>query len=185
MGLSLTDYRASVEAPIVADRIILGMLCCSTGYCGTDSTEVHWFEAGENLEEFAREQAIENASSFGFEGDTVCMACGEVSSSGVACDSCDSDDLEWQDNDDVCGVIYLFNPLHHMGYHSGGGDETHIVNLLFDAGLLRQEEDSIIANTLGIVGAMAGERSVIIPSVDKFLRADSTRYGTFTRIVWE
>ncbi|ATS93995.1 hypothetical protein P13BB106kb_p011 [Pectobacterium phage DU_PP_V] len=185
MGLSSTDYRNSVSAPSIADRPLIGLLVCTTGYCGSDSMELIGFAAGENLDEFAHEQAIENASSFGYEGDNVCIECGEVSGSDTSCDSCGSDDLEWQENDNVCGTIYLFNPSYHMGYTAGGDDESALVRQMFAIDMLVQDGSLIRANTSMIVNGMAGEHNDIIRLVDGFIRSASYLYGTFTRIVWE
>ncbi|WCX68699.1 hypothetical protein [Salmonella phage GSW6] len=103
-GLSLEDVsKANHDMIILAD--------CYTGYCGEGWTEEYFVPAGCDLDAFAQEQAYDNASRFGSDGEE------------------DEETGEWIENDNVGASLYHYQ-LSRSGIYVNGGDPINTVTKL-------------------------------------------------------
>lgn len=184
MGLSNSDYRHSVSIEDKPPHTVIALLSLQTGYCGSDSTEITYFVAGEDVLQRVHEEAIEHAASYGYEGEEVCHDCGG-NPSDCECDA----GSEWVPNENAQGTAYHFDPRYHMGYTAGGGDEGALLDVLIEAGIATLDGVTLTVDTQALGFAMAGDSKENIRLVDGFLQAaisdtPSAPYGSVTQIVW-
>lgn len=115
-----------------AHRPIIAFIKCYTGFVGSESTDVVFFDTGYNIDETARELAVENAQSHGYEGSYECPDCGNTSEEDAHCSDC-GQEMDWEENDGVQGCAYLFALSYHPA-RIGGFSWSEIIRLLIDAG---------------------------------------------------
>lgn len=101
-------YGFSLGEVSTAKHDMIILVDCHTGYCGEGWTEEHFVPAGCNLDAFAQEMAIDNASRFGSDGYE------------------DEETGEWYENENVYASLYHYQ-LSKSGTYVNGGDPINSV----------------------------------------------------------
>lgn len=125
-------YKGEIALEGKAQRPIIAFIKCYTGFVGSESTDVVFFDTGYDIDEVAREMSLENAQSHGYEGEYECTECGVISDDESTCAECGAA-CEWEENDGVQGCAYIFTPSYHSG-RIGGFSWHEIIRLLLEAG---------------------------------------------------
>lgn len=101
-------YGFSLESMSKAKHDMIVLVDCHTGYCGEGNTEECFVHAGTDLDSFAHEMAIDNASRFGSDGYE------------------DEGTGEWIENENVYASLYHYQ-LSKSGTYVNGGDPINSV----------------------------------------------------------
>lgn len=110
-GLMIDGERSLTE--------IIAIVKCETGTCGESWTDEHLIYADTDIDQFAHDCAMENASSFGSEGYYVCPECGDRLDD-EHCEDCNTS-CGYEENSDVCGTVFQYQ-LSRSGIYVNGGD---------------------------------------------------------------
>lgn len=106
--MSDEKYGLPLESMGKAKHDMIVLVDCHTGYCGEGNTEEYFIPAGEDLDAFALEMAIDNASRFGSDGYE------------------DEETGEWIENENVYASLYHYQ-LSKSGTYVNGGDPINSV----------------------------------------------------------
>ena len=106
--MAAEKYGFSLGEVSTAKHDMIILVDCHTGYCGEGWTEEYFVPAGCNLDAFAQEMAIDNASRFGRDGYE------------------DEETGEWYENENVYASLYHYQ-LSKSGTYVNGGDPINSV----------------------------------------------------------
>lgn len=98
---------------------------CHTGTCGENWTEQAILESGVDVEAYAQEEANENASTYGSDGEEICDDCRENVND---CDCEDSSGSSWHENENVIAYVYKVQPSCSLDIVNGGSDWSMILD---------------------------------------------------------
>lgn len=110
-GLMIDGERSLTE--------IIAIVKCETGTCGESWTDEHLIYANTDIDQFAHDCAMENASSFGSDGYYVCPECGDHLDE-EHCEDCNVS-CSYEENSSVCGTVFQYQ-LSKSGTYVNGGD---------------------------------------------------------------
>lgn len=115
-GLMIEGERSLTE--------IIAIVKCETGTCGESWTDEHLIYANTDIDQFAHDCAMENASSFGSDGYYVCPECGDHLDE-EHCEDCNVS-CSYEENSSVCGTVFQYQ-LSKSGTYVNGGDPINTV----------------------------------------------------------
>lgn len=115
-GLKLESGVTDFPCAVIVD--------CHTGTCGENWTDQAILDAGVDVEAFAQEEATENASTYGSEGEEICDDCRENVN---ACDCENSSGSSWYENENIMGYVYKVQPSCSLDIVNGGSDWSMIL----------------------------------------------------------
>ena len=97
---------------------------CHTGTCGENWTHQLVLSSGVDVEALAQEEANENASTYGNDGEEICDDCRE-NVNDCECES--SSGSTWYENENIAGYIYKVQPSCSLDWVNGGSDWSMIL----------------------------------------------------------
>lgn len=111
---------------------IIAIIEATTGIPAESWTETYLIPSDTDIDIFAQAIADENAASFGKDEIAYCRGCGELADiDSDYCDSCGDTELEYQPNEDICGILYKYQPSKSGDYVNGGEPISTVVEWLF------------------------------------------------------
>lgn len=126
-----TKYGLMLEGEKSLTEIIV-IVNSETGTCGESWTDQHLIYAGTDIDQFAYDCAMDNASSYGNEGYYVCPEC-EDHLDTDHCEDCNAN-CYYEENSNVCGNVYQYQ-LSRSGIYVNGGDPiNNVMKLIIEHG---------------------------------------------------
>lgn len=124
-GLRLESGVTPYSCAVIVDN--------HTGVCGESWTEQAIIYAGTDVDAFGQESAMENATSYGSEGEEICDDCRENVND---CDCECSSGSTWHENENICGMVYKIQPSRSLDYVNGGSNWSEIMEAAKDLEVL-------------------------------------------------